>query len=290
MMAAVLAPADVAHAATLAALLEVSASKPGNVGPAHDFGDMRYEDFLASAVAIGPALGYAAVSAGGVGATVLRAVRDTRRHVAANTNLGIVLLFAPLARAAGSGTGTLRQRLHQVLATLTVGDAEEVYEAIRLADPGGLGEVPQQDVRQRPTVTLRGAMALAAARDAIAREYITDYAITFEIGLPALTRALAAGASLRAAATEAFLSILADVPDTLIARKRGEDAARWVSRVARGAIEAGPAGSPERRRALAALDTSLRHPDNSLNPGTTADLTAAALFVRLLEQDLSEQE
>lgn len=289
-MAPVRAPADIAHAATLAAVLEVSATKPGNVGPGHDFGDMRFEDFLASAVAIGPAMGYAAVSVGGVGATVLRAIRDTRRHVATNTNLGIVLLFAPLARAAGSGEGELRPRLRHVLSALTVGDAVDVFEAIRLADPGGLGDAPEQDVRQRPTTTLRGAMALASERDAIAREYVTDYAITFEIGVPALARARAAGASLRVAATEAFLTILAQVPDTLIARKRGEDAARWVSRVAEGALAAGPTGSPERTRALAALDASLRDPHNSMNPGTTADLTAAALFVRLLEPDPCEQE
>jgi len=283
------APAELAYAATLAAVVEASAAKPGNVGPEHDFGDMGYEDFLRSAVAIGPALGDAGL-ADGIGTTVLRAIQDTRRHVAANTNLGIVLLFAPLARAAATGGGSLRSRLRRVLAATTRGDAERVYAAIRLAGPGGLGEAPEQDVRQPPTVTLREAMALAAERDAIAREYVTDYSITFETGLPALARALEAGASLRAAATEAFLTILGRVPDTLIARKFGAGTAQRVSRGAAGVLTAGPPGSAARARALAELDTMLRDPANAMNPGTTADLTAAVVFVRLLEQDLLEQD
>ncbi len=288
MMATVLSGADIAHAATLAAVLEVSANKPGNVTPAHDFGDMRFEDLVASAIAIGPALGDAGDA--GVGATVLRAVEETRRHVATNTNLGIVLLFAPLARAAASGTGRLRQRLHEVLAATTVGDAEDVYAAIRMAGPAGLGEAREQDVRQAPTVTLSQAMALAAERDAIAREYVTDYGITFDLAGPVLADALAAGSSLRGAATEAFLAILAEVPDTHIGRKCGVEVARRVSRGAARVLAAGERGSVERRAELAHFDRSLRDPRNLLNPGTTADLTAAALFVQLLERDLSEQE
>lgn len=282
------APAEIAQAAQLAAVLEVSAAKPGNVGPEHRFRDAGYEDFLRSALAIGPAMADAVHA--GVGATILRAVADTRRVVGANTNLGIILLFAPLARAAAEGTGELRSRLHRTLAALSVADAEAAYEGIRLASPGGLGQVPEQDVRDTPTVTLRAAMALAAPRDAIAREYMSDYAITFGIGEPALERAVAGGASLRAAATEAFLRILARVPDTLIARKCGVEMARRVSQRAAEVLEAGPPDTPERRIALTELDIALRGRHNALNPGSTADLTAAALFVRLLEHNSGEQE
>ena len=286
-MPAVLPPPDLALAAQLAALLEASAPKPGNVDPTHDFGDTRYEHFLRSALAIGPALGDA--GAAGVGPTVLRAVHDTRKVVSGNTNLGIVLLFAPLACAAARGDGPLRTRLAGVLGGLTVADAEAVYAAIRLAQPGGLGEAPEQDVRAAPTVTLREAMALAASWDAIAREYGSDYAITFEVGVPALALASAAGLGMRAAALEAFLAILAQVPDTLVARKRGDDVAREVSRRAAAVASLTP-GTPERAHALLALDASLRDPGNSLNPGTTADLTAACLFVELLEQGLRATE
>lgn len=273
---------DIAVAAQMACLLEASAPKPGNVNRYHDFEDATFEDFLLSAAAVGPALGRA--SSAGVGRTILRAVRDTRRHVRTNTNLGIILLLAPLARAAARTGGTLRSRVGQVLAELDVADARAAYTAIRLAEPAGLGRVAEQDIKDEPTVSLREAMALAAPRDTIAREYVTDYAVTFETGVPALQRARERGLGWAAAVTETYLSLLAAVPDTLIARKCGDDAAREVSREAARVLAAGEPGSTERRDALARFDASLRREGNKLNPGTTADLTAATLFVHLLEQ------
>ncbi len=273
---------DIAVAAQMACLLEASAPKPGNVNRYHDFEDATFEEFLLSAAAVGPALGRA--GSVGVGRTILRAVRDTRRFVRTNTNLGIVLLLAPLARAAARTGGPLRSRLGQVLAELDVADARAAYAAIRLAEPAGLGRVADQDVRDEPTVSLREAMALAAPRDTIAREYVTDYAVTFETGVPALCRARERGLGWAVAVTETYLSLLAAVPDSLIARKCGEGAAREVSREAARVLAAGEPASTERRDALARFDASLRREGNRLNPGTTADLTAAALFVHFLEQ------
>jgi triphosphoribosyl-dephospho-CoA synthase len=272
---------EIALRAQVACLLEVATSKPGNVSRHHDFGDTTFEDFLLSAVAVGAALGASGVA--GVGETVVRAVQDTRRWVGANTNLGILLLLAPLARAAASGDGPLRSRLSRVLASLTVADARAVYSAIRLAAPGGLGQVEAQDVREEPTVTLREAMALAAGRDTIAREYVTDYDVTFGLAVPALRRVRACGLGWAVAALESYLSVLAEVPDTLIARKRGHGAAGAVSERAREVLGAGEPGSPERARATDAFDSELRGDANRLNPGTTADLVAAALFVALSE-------
>jgi triphosphoribosyl-dephospho-CoA synthase len=277
----VISAAIIARWAQAACLLEVAAPKPGNVSRDHDFGDTSFEDFLLSAVAIGDAFGAAGETS--VGATVLRAVRDTRQWVSVNTNLGIVLLLAPLARAAALGGGTLRDRLSGVLAALTVADARDAYAAIRLAEPGALGEADAQDVRAEPTVTLREAMALARDRDTIAREYVTDYEVTFGVAVPALEAARARGLGWPLATLECYLRVLADVPDTFIARKRGPEAARAVSERARSVLAAGEPGSPERARAAAAFDAELRRPGNPLNPGTTADLVAAALFVVLCE-------
>ena len=176
----VLRRAEVVLFAQAACLLEASAAKPGNVSPGRDFHDTRFEDFVLSALAIGPALARAPEA--GVGTTVLDAVRDTRRVVSVNTNLGIVLLLAPLVCAASSPEGgTLRSRLSSVLAGLTVADAQAVHAAIRLVNPGGLGEAETEDVRLEPTRTLRETMGLAAERDTIAREYVTDYDVTFRI-------------------------------------------------------------------------------------------------------------
>lgn len=280
-MSQALAPQQIAVLTQAACLIEVSAPKPGNVSRAADFEDTRFEDFLLSAAAIGPAFGE--VGAAGVGDTVFRAVRDTRRLVQVNTNLGIVLLLAPLACAAGAGGGPLRERLSRVLAALSLADARAVYAAIRLAAPGALGTAESQDVSQEPTLTLRETMALAAGRDTIAREYVTDYDVTFGLTLPALRRARAGGLGWPAATLEAYLHTLAEVPDTLIARKQGLPAARAVSARAREVLAAGAAGSPERSRAEAAFDSELRGPGNRMNPGTSADLAAAAVFVALAQ-------
>jgi triphosphoribosyl-dephospho-CoA synthase len=275
--------ADVAIAAQLACLLEASAPKPGNVSPTAAFHDATYQDFLASAAAIGPALGTAGERP--LGATIRAAIEATARWAPSNTNLGLVLLIAPLARAARRGaTEPLRARLAATLAETTVADAQDAYAAIRLASPGGLGRVPDQDVAGTPTVTLREAMASAAERDAIAREYATDFRATFEIGAPALTRALAQDLAWPDAMLEAYLTLLAAAPDTHIARKLGPRAAADVTRRAASVLAAGGVRSPAGREGVAALDRELRDERNTRNPGATADLTGAATFVVLLER------
>jgi len=266
----------------LACLLELCAEKPGNVTFTHAFQDMNYEDFLHSLFALGPEM--ARAGARSVGATIVAAIAARRRWTWANTNLGIVLLFAPLARAALTSNNGLRDSLAAVLRGLTVDDACAAYAAIRLATPGGLEAEVAHDVRAEPTVTLREAMTSAAHRDSIAAEYVSDYAITFECGLPILKSALATGVRTDQAVIQAYLELLAAVPDTLIARKRGMAMAQAISTKAAQIVDAGGVLTASGRRAIARFDAYLRsQADNSLNPGTTADLTAATLFVALLE-------
>lgn len=272
---------DIAAAGQLACLLEVSAPKPGNVSPTRPFHDTAYEDFLASAVAIGPALAAAATRP--LGMTIRIAVEATLRWTRSNTNLGIILLLAPLARAAAREGGDLRSRLARVLDETTVADAAEAYAAIRLARPGGLGHVSREDVGATPSVTLREAMGLAAERDAVAREYISDFAMTFEVGAPALRTARRDGLQWSDAVVEAYVRLLGVQPDTHIARKLGMAAAETISRRAREVQAVGGARSKGGREALAAFDTELRDATNSRNPGTTADLTCAALFVVIID-------
>jgi triphosphoribosyl-dephospho-CoA synthase len=289
---------EVAEAAQLACLLEASAPKPGNVSPGRHFADVRYEHFLASAVAIGEPL--AGAGHRPLGETIRLAIEATAHWAPSNTNLGIVLLLAPLARAAiGVGVGSergqsgvrpqggLRASLRMVLETTTVDDAREVYAAIRLANPGGLGRADSQDVANEPTVTLLEAMRLATGRDGIAREYATAFATTFDVGAPALRNARCGGLSWDDAVVETFLTVLAAAPDTHIARRAGEGIADEVTRTARAALDAGGVRSVEGRRALAEMDASMRDPHNSANPGTSADLTAAAIFLELLDGGLA---
>jgi len=272
---------QIAAAAQLACMLEASAPKPGNVSPGIAFHDTSYEDFLASAAAISPAFLDAGTQP--VGETIRRAIEDTRRWTGANTNLGIVLLLAPLARAAhASSPKALRDRARAVIESTTVADAAAVYGAIRLARPGGLGEVEAENISASPTVTLAAAMALASDRDDVAREYVTGYARTFTVGAPALVRARSAGLDWPDAIVDCYLALLADSPDTLITRKLGADAAKQVTERAAEVRAAGGMRSNAGRRAVASFDLELRDARNSRNPGTTADITAASVYVVLL--------
>jgi triphosphoribosyl-dephospho-CoA synthase len=271
----------VALAATLACLLEASAEKVGNVTPSRRFADAAFGDFVASAVAMGPPI--AGARPGRVGWAVYQAVRATRRVTATNTNLGMALLFSPIAAAWRSGgRGPLRRRLARVLGRLTVADARWAYRAIRLARPGGLGRAGRADVRRLPAVTLAEAMALAAGRDAIAAEYARGFPVTFGSALRALRRARADGLPVLDAIVQAHLELLARVPDTLIARKAGTRAAEAVSARARAVVRAGGLHTAGGRAAARRLDRDLRAGGNRLNPGTSADLIAAALFAWLL--------
>lgn len=279
--------AEISSLATLACIFEASAPKPGNVSPGRPFQDMRYEDFVASALAIGPELAMAGERP--LGATILAAVRATRRWTHANTNLGVILLLAPIARAAHrlgdplAARQSLRDHLRCVLNETTIEDARLTYIAIREADPSGLGTASEQDVAAEPTVPLGEAMRLAAKRDSIAREYVTGFTLTFELGMPAFRTARAAGLDWMDATVEAFLCLLAREPDSLIARKLDPEAADRTSQQAAKVLSAGGVRTATGRAALAMFDVDLRDDHNSRNPGTTADLTAATLFVALLE-------
>jgi triphosphoribosyl-dephospho-CoA synthase len=264
------------HHVELACLLEVSAAKPGNVTPAHDFADTTYADMVRSALALAPAFAHRRASQRGVGELIADGVRATARVTDANTNLGIVLLFAPLIRAATvrREDEALRLATERILAGLDVDDAAAAFAAIVRARPGGLGEAPEHDVRAPARVTLRDAMAAAAHRDSIASEYATGYAIIFGTGLPLLADALRDGARTLDAIVSLHLGLLAAYPDTLIARKAGAAAAE--------AVSAGARDVRDGTRSLADFDASLRGPDHRLNPGTTADLVAGTLLAALL--------
>lgn len=279
---------EIGWAAQLACLLEVNAEKPGNVSRCADFTDARFEDFMVSAVAIGPAFQEAPRAT--VGETVLRAVRDTRRFVRTNTNLGIILLLAPLARAAGEGDpGGLRAAVARVLDDLTVEDTRRVYEAIRLASPSGLGKVECYDVTgEAVDATVHQVMGLARDRDSVAREYVTGFDITFELGYETLRRTWEEGHGLSDAIVQTFLAVLSEVPDTLIARKGGRPAADAVSERAGKVLAAGGRLSPRGREELAGFDRELRDESHRMNPGTTADLVASSLFVFLTQGGMLE--
>lgn len=276
-------PLDVGQCATLACLLEVIVPKPGNVHRGADFADLTFADFASAAVAIGPAMQRAATGTA-IGQSVYDAVVATRHFAATNVNLGIVLLFAPLAAAttAGRSLDALRVGLCDALAGLNSDDAAQVYAAIAVAKPGGMGRVAEADVAESPPADLLHAMRSAAGRDAIARQYANDFADLFDLIVPNLEREIAAGRGLSDAVIRTQLSVLQKMPDTLIARKCGAEMARQVAEGAKQVLQAAEFGEEAFHESLADFDFWLRSDGHRRNPGTTADLLAAALFILLL--------
>jgi triphosphoribosyl-dephospho-CoA synthase len=221
-----------------------------------------------------------------VGARILDAVRRTFDAVGCNTNLGIVLLAAPLCAAldafdanASIDAARWHGATQRVLADLDVDDARLAYRAIALANPGGLGDAPEQPVHAPPTVTLRAAMTLAADRDSIARQYENGFAEVFGAGLDAAGEVAASTA--HRAMLDAFLTFLSGWPDSHIVRKQGAAVAQSVTRDAvRHRAQWRMSGSPVESRALDDWDAELKA--RGINPGTSADLAVATLFVALV--------
>ena len=269
----------VAAAYLEACLAELDAPKPGNVhrfAPGHR---MEVKDFIRSAEASA-----APIAAKGerIGIRVRAAVEATLSAVQQNTNLGIILLCAPLAAAAEAPDAALRPALERVLDGLDRADAQDVFFAIAVANPGGLGRAPRHDVNAPATVTLREAMAEAADRDRIARQYVTTYEDVFSLGLPALATARRRRSDARWSTLAVYLTFLAAMLDTHVVRKFDLGTAEAVRREAvdwRDAFETArdPAGIAE---GLLRWDGELK--SRGINPGTSADLTVATLFASTL--------
>jgi triphosphoribosyl-dephospho-CoA synthase len=277
----------IAVAARTACSWEVTARKIGNVHPSAHFADAAIYDFILSAGAIIPVLVDAPTT--GIGQTILLATRNSRMVAQTNCNLGIILLLAPLAKTRAGlefhpeDKDFGRGEFHQSLRSLTVRDARQVYEAIRLANPGGLGNATKQDVKKEPTVTLLKAMKLAADRDMVARQYANGFADVFDFGVPAFLAGFERFGCVEAAIIDSQLRWLAEYPDSLIARKNGLAVAEEVRKLAAEVADLGGIATAKGRRKGVALDRQLRRDGNRLNPGTIADLIAACLFVALRE-------
>lgn len=262
-----------------ACLAELDAPKPGNV---HRFAaghGMTQAEFIRSAEGSAGAIASRGAS---VGVRIREAVSATLSAVGQNTNLGIILLCAPLAAAVEVGHLALRPALASVLDGLDQADAADAFSAIAAANPGGLGRAARHDVSAPATVTLREAMVEAAGRDRIARQYATAYEDVFSLGLPALATARRRGFDAPWSTLAIYLTFLAGFADTHVSRKFGEATAEAVRSEATGWRDAFlEARAPEAMTAgLLGWDAALK--SRGINPGTSADLTVATLFASLL--------
>lgn len=268
-----------------ACLAELEALKPGNVHIFADGHGMVVQDFVRSAEVAAQEIARPELT---VGQRIYTAIDATWKVVGCNTNLGIVLLSAPLIHAVLHGTReTLRERLEEVLESLTVADAELAFRAILQASPAGLGESVNHDVRDKPQVSLLEAMREASSRDRVALQYVTGYEDVFT-GAKIYRSTFQRWGWAAWAATVVYLGFLAGVSDTHIFRKYGEKVALQVRNEAaeheRNLLEQ---ENPKKyQRALLDFDSDLK--SRGLNPGTSADLTVASLLVVELENMMTD--
>lgn len=295
----------------LAIILEVSADKPGNVNLVVDFEGTRVEHFLASSVAAGPSFYEAAhrgieitqkkrkLADAKLGELIKWGIKDIEEwQRGGNTLLGTIMLFAPLAVAAGMTPidekhnidyAVLRKNMDAVIKASTAQDSVAVYEAIDIAKPSGLNGAPDLSVKDKKSknrlieenVTLHQVFKIAAGYDDICSEWIKNFPITFDLAYPYLQNELK-HKDLNSSIVNTFLKVLATNPDTFISRKVGLEKAQEVSNDAKEILRLGGSESAKGKTALIAFDNKLRKAGNDYNPGTTADITAAALALTTL--------
>jgi triphosphoribosyl-dephospho-CoA synthase len=271
---------QLASAFQAACMAELEALKPGNVHIFADGHGMRVQDFVRSADAAAMCIAKPELT---VGQRISFAIHASCKEVGCNTNLGIVLLCAPLIQAQLHGSKpTLRENLQQVLDHLTVVDAELAYTAIARAAPGGLGVSAKHDVHAKPSVNLLEAMREAQLRDRVAWQYANGFADIFDFGLAHYQKALQRWQRPAWATTILYLGYMSRFADSHIMRKYGEETAQKVR------VEAGlhdrallALENPKTyQRRLLQFDADLKL--RGLNPGTSADLTVATLLAESL--------
>ena len=267
--------------------IELQAFKPGNVSVYSDGHDMTVEDFRTSATVSALPITNPTYT---LGEKIYYAVKVTREVVGCNTNLGIILLCAPLLQALQQcgASSNLRQCLADVLQNTTEQDADWVFKAIVLAAPGGLGESDQQDVNNQAVVTLAQAMAIAADRDRIALQYTNCFKDIFDFGFITYNRAFVLSGDSGWAALTVFAEMLAQYPDSHIERKYGKQYSEWIAEHMSLLCKA-----METAKTLDEVLPMLHNIDKifkvkKINPGTTADMTVATVLVVLLEQLFSQ--
>ncbi|RBQ22750.1 2-(5''-triphosphoribosyl)-3'-dephosphocoenzyme-A synthase [Candidatus Methanobinarius endosymbioticus] len=294
----------IAKIAQISSALEVSGyPKPGNVHRTCDFDDMVFEDFIISGIVIGDTIKEAAFHAkeinnsisfkeANLGKYILRAVKETDKWIANNTNLGIVMLLTPISMSAAisSNLDELRENINEIIVNSTVIDTIALYEAIGIADAGGMGDQEEYSVTNQEAnkeliennLNIFDVLKISSSWDTLAKELTHKMPVTFDIGYPMFSK-LKENYSINSATVITFLTILSQVPDTLISRKYGDEKAKEVSELAKEILDSTNFDENMNKfnKKLTEFDDYLF--ENKLNPGTTADLTASSIMLSYLD-------
>lgn len=279
-------PRRVAEYYWRACVRELKTLKPGNVHRHAEGHGMTVENFLTSAFVTAPIISDPTLK---LSERILHSVNVTQKAVAMNTNLGTILLCAPIATAIDHGSsGDLRLSISDVIKQTGIGDAEEILEAIRLAAPSGLSEVDMHDVREPASANIHTIMNEARSKDMIARQYSDGFGEIFGFGFRQIEEGTTAGLSDCDVVTKVYLGYLSQFPDTHIVRQHGISIAEDIRKNAGQFYR-----DFESESCAEALRERLMHADatwkaNDINPGTSADLTVATIFAYAIENSAKQ--
>lgn len=284
--------------------LECSAPKLGNVFPGHPFEDMTHDSFLDAAKAIGECVDriYPGINNehnAAPGDAILQCTQAMLQSASCNTSLGTILLAIPLIESFARVLRTTNQHrssleewqnllAKEILQKLTAQDSVHVYEAIRICNPGGLGSKPEMDVASSPPARLLDAMAFASHYDDVALQYVSRFELCFDLSKKlSMYASSGKNATILESITLLQLELLAERPDSLIARKGGNELAEQVRKKAHQVFTLYVGQSTNWLNAWQELDDWMRSLRDSqgkrlANPGTHADLIAAAILIHLL--------
>ena len=279
----------VAEKSVLAAVLEASARKPGNVSPYHSHGKSRFEHFLASSAALGPIMSRIATGDYSLGQGIFHAVnRSLTVQKGGNVHLGVILLFGPIASAAGSAESldlaSLRKEIGEVIDEATYEDTVYVYNAMKHAEANDVPSEALQESELKEIIDrglpLREWMEKGREKSAVAMEYATGYEKSFEVALPAMKGVLEGGADILTSIIHSYIVLLSKYPDTHIAAIHGKEEAEGLMRFVQSTLEGG--GNPEK---LGRITRYIE--ERGYNPGASADIVASAIFIGLLSGEIS---
>ncbi|MCC7554017.1 MAG: triphosphoribosyl-dephospho-CoA synthase [Methanobacteriaceae archaeon] len=289
----------ISQIAQIASVLEVSGyPKPGNVHRMRDFHDMAFEDFLISAIAIGESVKSLSINAFKnkndlskikLGEHILKGVIETDNWIKNNTNLGIIMMIMPIAASASisSNFNELQENIDNILKSTTLDDAISLYKAINIADAGGMGNQEEFDVTDSEAIfelkknkqTMYDVLEISSSWDNLAYELTNKMPTCFNIAYPTFYK-LKKESSINNATLTTFLTILSELPDTLISRKYGLSKAQEISLKAKKVL------NHLDKKTINDFDDYLF--ENKFNPGTTADLTAASIMISYLKEEFDK--
>ena len=256
---------------------DIELIKPGNVNLLSSHKDTKAQDYLDSAILSSKELFNQNYS---LGKRILESVNVTRSQVNVNTNLGIILLCAPVIQSyIDFNNLDLREGIKKTLSTRSIKDTHDLCAAINISSPGGLGDSDMYDTASYPNASIKQIMDYSQEYDRISYQYSHNFSDIFDFIIPKLEFLNQRYESLDISLSLLFIEILAKIPDSHISRKFGDKIAKKTSNNAHDLLKILDREHDPDYLAKALNNLDYEYKKKGINPGTTADLLVASLMI-----------